>query len=230
MNAFILDHAINSRTDLGLRITQPPSTPAAKRVVDSIQVDGREGSLTILRGWEDTVFTMKAALLGTNIPARWRSVLPVILSAKTVYFSTDTAVYYNIKHVDAGPLTQRLSSLYEFPLTFTCAPFRYVRNVAMVTMTTPGSVTNPGSIHALPIIKVYGTGNQTLTVGGKQTLLNILAGNLTLDSGLMECYLGNVAQNNQMQGPFPVFETGATAIAWSSGITKLEIEPRWRFI
>jgi len=53
---------------------------------------------------------------------------------------------------------------------------------------------------------------------------------LTLDSALMECYQGSTAQNNQMQGPFPVLNTGATAITWSSGITKIEIEPRWRYL
>ena len=167
MNAFILDNSINSRTDLGLRITQPPSVPATKQVVDSIQVDGREGSLTILRGWEDTAFSVKAALLGANIPARWRSVLPQILSAKTVYFSIDPAIYYNIKHVDAGPLTQRLSSLYEFSLTFICGPFRYIRNVAPASMTASGSLFNPGSVYSLPKMVVYGTGSRTLTINGK---------------------------------------------------------------
>ena len=55
MNYFIIDNNINSRTDLGLRITEPPFIFAAKRIVNTIDVDGREGSLTILRGWEDTM-------------------------------------------------------------------------------------------------------------------------------------------------------------------------------
>jgi phage-related protein len=230
MNAFILDETINSRTTWGLRITAPPVLPPTKRIVESITVDGREGTLTILKGWENIAFTMKAALLGKNIQGRFREILPVILSAKTIYFSNDPAVYLKIKHIRAGGLERKLSALYDFQLSFVCDPFYYIRNVEPVIMTTPGSITNPGGVFSLPVIKVYGTGSQTLTVGGKETKLNILAGHLIVDSALMECSQGGTAQNNQMQGPFPVFNTGTTAITWSSGITKIEIEPRWRFL
>jgi hypothetical protein len=40
MNAFILNNTINSRTDLGLRITQPPVAPISRQIVKSIPVDG----------------------------------------------------------------------------------------------------------------------------------------------------------------------------------------------
>ena len=53
LNAFILDGTINSRTDLGLRITQVPVIPTSERVIESIEVDGREGDLTLLKGWND---------------------------------------------------------------------------------------------------------------------------------------------------------------------------------
>ena len=228
MNSFTLDEIINSRAAWGLRITEPPIIPPTKRIVDSIKVDGREGTLTLLKGWEDITFRMRVALLGTDIHSRFREILPVILAAKSIYFSNDNSVYYKIKHSYAGGLEYILSILYDFQITIVCEPFRYIRNVAPITLTEPGNVMNPGGVFALPIIKVYGTGSQTLTVGGKPTKLNILAGNLTLDSALMECYQGDVAQNNQMQGPFPILSTGTTAITWSDGITKIEMEPGWR--
>jgi phage-related protein len=230
MNSFTLDETINSRAAWGLRITAPPVIPPTKRIVESINVDGREGTLTILKGWEDISFKMRAALLGTNIQGRFREILPVILSAKTIYFSNDPAVYLKIKHISAGGLERKLSALYDFQLSFVCDPFYYIRNVAPITMTAAGSVTNLGNVFALPILKVYGTGSQTLTISGKETKLNILAGHLIVDSALMECYQGGTAQNNQMQGPFPVFNTGNTTISWSGGITKIEIEPKWRYL
>ena len=230
MNAFILDNNINSRADLGLRITEPPIIPSAKRIVESINVDGREGTLTILKGWEDTTFNMKAALVGQGIPGRWRTVLPKILSAKTIYFSNDPGVYYQIKHVSAGPLERKLSVLMESSLSFVCSPFRYMRNVSPVTMTASGTVTNSGTVYSLPRIVVYGTGSRTLTINGKPIVLNILSGSLTLDSELKECFYGSVAQNNRMNGDFPVFAVGNNTVTLGTGITKLEIEPRWRYI
>ena len=228
MNSFTLDEKTNSRAAWGLRITEPPVIPPARRVVEPIEVDGREGTLTLLKGWEDTMFSLKVAILGANPHGRLRDILPVILAAQTIYFSGDPTVYYKIKHVEAGGLTRLLSALWEFPLTFVCDPFRYTRNVAPITMTASGTVTNPGGVYSLPKIVIYGTGSRTLTINGKPIILNILAGNLTLDSALMECYQGNTAQNNQMSGAFPIFNVGNNTVTLGTGITKLEIEPRWR--
>ena len=230
MNAFILDNTINSRSDLGLRITQPPNPPATKRIVESIDVDGREGSLTILKGWEDMTFEMRAALLGTNIPAKWRTALQKILIAKTIYFSNDNTVFYNIKHAEAGALERRLSSLHDFSISFTCAPFRYLRSVPLTTMTASGTINNTGTVYSLPKITVYGTGSRNLTINGKLIVLNILSGSLVLDSELKTCYYGSVAQNQNMNGDFPVLNVGNNTITLGTGITKIEIEPRWRYI
>ena len=230
MNFFVLNGNINSRADLGLRITQPPIIPISRRIVDSVTVDGREGTLTILRGWDDIRLNMRVALLGDNLNSRYREVLPATLAAKTIYFSNDPEVFYSIKHVQAGAVERRLTNLYEFTLSFTCSPFRFIRNVPMITMTTSGSIINPGTVFSLPKITVYGTGSQTLTINGKVITLNILAGSLVLDSELKTCYFGNVAQNNRMQGDFPIFKVGSNTVSFGSGITKIEVEGRWRHI
>jgi len=230
MNSFTINNSINSRTAWGLRITEPPLIPPAKRIVESLTIDGREGSLTILKGWEDVTFSMKAALIGSNLHQQYRTVLAALLAAKTIYFSGDPTVYYNIKQVSAGPLERRLSALSEFSVSFICAPFRYMRNVSPVTMTATGTVNNPGSVYSLPKITVYGTGSRTLTINGKPIILNILSGNLVLDSELKTCYYGSVAQNQNMNGDFPVFSVGSNTVTLGTGITKLEIEPRWRYI
>jgi phage-related protein len=230
MNAFVIDGNINSRSDLGLRITEPPVLPVASRIADSITVDGREGTLTVLKGWEDTTLDMKAALLGADIATRWREVLPVLLAAKTVSLSTDPDVCYRVKRTIAGEMRMRLARLGEFSLTFTCSPFRYMTGAPTLTLTSSGTVTNPGTVYSLPRIKVYGTGTRTLTINGKQVILNLLSGNLTLDSELKECFFGDAAQNNRMTGDFPVLEVGSNTVTLGSGITKAEVEPRWRYL
>jgi phage-related protein len=204
--------------------------PPATRIVTSIEVDGREGSLTIFKGWEDTAFDMTVAVIGQDIPSRWRSALPKLLAAKTIYFTNDPGVFYNIKHVHAGALEMRLSSWGEAVLTFTCAPFKYQRNVAPVSMTASGAINNPGTVYSLPKITVYGTGTRTLTINGKAVVLNLLSAHLILDSELKTCYFGNTAQNNLMTGDFPVLEAGSNTITLGTGITRVEIEPRWRFL
>jgi phage-related protein len=85
-------------------------------------------------------------------------------------------------------------------------------------------------VYSLPKITVYGTGSRNLTINGKLVVLNILSGSLVLDGELKTCYYGSVAQNQNMTGDFPVLNVGSNTITLGTGITKIEIEPRWRYI
>lgn len=230
MNAFILDGTINSRIDLGLRISEVPIIPVAERVIDSIEIDGREGDLTILKGWKDVNFSFKAVIWNSDVQTSWQTILPQILNAKTITFSNETSVFYKIKYVKASGLTQILSSMWEFEVELTCSPFRYKTNVVTINRTTSGTVNNPGNIYSLPKIKVYGTGTRTLTINGKQIMLNLTNGNLTLDCDWKECFYGDVAANQYMTGDFPEFRVGSNTVTLGTGITKVEIEPRWRYL
>ena len=230
MDAFIINETVNSRTALGLWITEPPLLPATERIVQKIEVDGREGSLTIFKGWRDCEIPVKVALLGADIRGRYRNALAQIQGAKTMYFSNDPTVYYKVKSVVVEPLYMRLSQLGEFTINFSCAPFKYQRNVAVITRTASGTLSNPGTVYSLPKITVYGTGTRTLTINGKAVVLNLLSAHLILDSELKECYFGNTAQNTLMTGDFPVLEPGNNTITLGTGITKGEIEPRWRYL
>lgn len=230
MNAFILDGTINSRTDLGLRITEVPMIPVTERMIDSIEVDGREGDLTILKGWKDVTFSFKAVIWNSDVQTSWQMILPQILNAKTITFSNDASVFYKIKHAKASGLTQILSSMWEFEVELTCSPFRYKTNVATINRTTSGTVNNPGNIYSLPKIKVYGTGTRTLTINGEPIVLNLMNGNLTLDCDLKECFYGDLAANQYMTGDFPEFQVGSNTVTLGTGITKVEIEPRWRYL
>ena len=224
MYGFILDNNLASKS-LGLRITKVPSIPTTKRVIDSIDVDGREGSLTLFKGWEDLKFSFSIAIPNQQT---WREVLPQILNAATITMTNASSVHFKIKYIEVSGLTQLLSNLYECELTFTCAPFRYLNNVATINRTSSGTVQGYGNIYSLPKITVYGTGSRTLTINGKAIVLNILNGHLILDSELKECYYGNVAQNQNTTGDFPILNVGSNQVTLGTGITKVEIEPRWR--
>jgi phage-related protein len=204
--------------------------PATERIVQKIEVDGREGSLNILKGWKDCDISFKVALLGVDIRNRYRNATAQIRNATTVYFSNDPTIFYKVKIATVGALEMKLTQLGEFAVTFNCAPFKYLRNVAMISRTTSGTVSNPGTVYSLPRLKVYGSGTRNLTINGKMITLNLLTSPLTLDSEIKECYFGDTAQNQLMTGDFPRLEVGSNTITLGTGITKVEIEPRWRYL
>ena len=114
MNAFILDGTINSQTALGLRITQVPVIPTTERVIENIEGDGREGDLTLFKGWKDMTFNLKAVIWAKDVWTVWRTLSPQILNAKTISFSNDPSVFYKMKTVQASGLTQGLYHMWEF--------------------------------------------------------------------------------------------------------------------
>lgn len=230
MYAFILDGTIHSKKDMALRISEVPILPSSEKIIESITIDGREGSMTIEKGWKDLEFSFKVVLQSNAYMAKWREILPKILSAKTISFSNDVTVHYKIKQFKTSGLKQIMSNLWEFELNLVCAPFRYLNDVATLVRTSSGTVTSHGNVYSLPRIKVYGTGKRTLTINGKPIVLDLQSEYLILDSELKECYYGNVATNHLMSGTFPIFNIGNNQVTLGTGITKVEIEPRWRYL
>lgn len=230
MYAFILDRTIHSKKDLALRISEVPILPISERIIERITIDGREGSLTQEKGWKDLEFSFKVVLQSNAYLTKWREILPKILSAKIISFSNDGAVHYKIKQIQTGGLKQILSNLWEFELNLVCAPFRYLNDVATLVRTSSGTISSHGNVYSLPRIKVFGTATRTLTINGKAIVLDLQSEYLILDSEIKECYYGNVATNHLMMGTFPIFNIGNNQVTLGTGITKVEIEPRWRYL
>ena len=113
-------------------------------------------------------------------------------------------------------------------MNFRCKPFWYLKDIAPITLTQSSSfVTNPGSVHAEPVITVYGTGTITLMVGMTITELEI-TDKITLDTPLVEAYAGATSLNSCMSGDFPLLLPGKNAVSWSGDVSKVEIQPNWR--
>lgn len=141
VRSFTIDHRLNSETDLGLRITTPPSLTPSRRVVDRISVPGREnGTLTRLGGFEDRTFTLQAGVRGSKAwqAEVWRKAAVQLAQGRAVSFSHDRGVYYRVKTCQVGPLEERLASL-GFTIEFVCEPFAYINPVpADLTLTMRG--------------------------------------------------------------------------------------------
>ena len=70
----------------------------------------------------------------------------------------------------------------------------------------------------------------TLMVGMTITELEGIAGNITLDTPLMEAYSGTTSMNSAMSGDFPVLLPGLNAVSWTGSVSSVVIEPHWRYL
>lgn len=117
-----------------------------------------------------------------------------------------------------------------FTLSFDCKPQRYLTaGEVQADFTSDSRIYNPTAYPARPLIRIYGTG--TATVGNTQITLTDNTGNYTdIDCEMMDCYRGAANRNQYVSftgNDFPTLEPGDNQILLGSGITKIEITPRW---
>lgn len=208
---------------------------APDRVVDMVEVPGRNGALAMDRGrFENIEIKYPAGTYGItqNEFANKISIFRNELCKRYSYarLSDDyhpdefrLALYKNGLEVD--PVNFNRAG--EFDLVFECKPQRFlISGEEVTTLTASGSLSNPTSFEAQPLLVVTGTG--TLTVNGVQ--ITISKTPTTIDCNSMEAYNGNTSRNGDIvlsPNRFPVLSPGSNTITLSAGITKVEITPRW---
>lgn len=125
----------------------------------------------------------------------------------------------------------------EFEIVFDCKPQRFLTSgETATTFTSAGSITNPTLFEAKPLIKVTGYG--TLGVGNRSVIITGTASQVIyIDCDIMEAWEMNgsaiIPRNDYVQyvgNKFPILPPGASGIALSGNITKVEITPRWWII
>ena len=220
-------------TDYGIYVTeQPPSTIPEERVTFT-NIPGRSGSLTTLEGdyvYEDLVLTATCVI---SDPDRILEIAGWLRGSGTVTFANRDGGFYYARVVNQIPFEKILrgNPHRSFAVNFRCKPFWYVYTVPAITVTQSGSfVTNPGNVYAEPVITVYGSGTITLMVGLTIIELEGISGSITLNSALQEAYSGTTGMNNAMSGDFPILLPGANAISWAGNVSRVVVEPHWRYL
>lgn len=116
-----------------------------------------------------------------------------------------------------------------FDLVFNCMPQRFLKTGETTTaFTANGTINNPTLFESKPLIRVYGTG----AVGiGSNTITILEADSYTdIDCELMDAFKGTESKNNKIRltnYQFPTLTPGNNGVSLGSGITRVEITPRW---
>lgn len=117
----------------------------------------------------------------------------------------------------------------QFEITFEVQPQRWLKSGEQaVILTKTGVIYNPTVFESQPLLRVYGAGQVGI---GSQTITITAADVYTdIDCRIMEAYKGTVWKNDKIElsgNDFPTLARGANNITLGSGITRVEITPRW---
>lgn len=233
---------INS-LNYGIYVTGEAVFNAPERVVEMINVPGRNGAIAVDEGRFENVLV--------TYPAGCFSVDQGSFAAKISAFRNELASRYSYKVLaDTYNPNEFRMGLYrsgvevevmsnaragEFEMEFDCKPQRWlVSGQTPQTFTGDGTITNPTLFPARPLLAVTGGGNLTV---GTQTLTILARPNnsvLYIDCESQEAWemVGQLmaSRNDYVQNAgadFPTLAAGSNSVILGSGITQVDITPRW---
>ena len=228
---FYLD-GIDARS-AGIQLQAPIEFSEAVPVVEAQTIPGRNGDLIWETGsYENRGASASCFCLQKDVEKAVSSAGRFLMGKKGYrrLETSDDPDHYWMARVENSPrIEQRLRMLAPFEIGFDCKPQRFVKSGENpVVFTTNSSLFNQYGQIALPFITLYGQGAGRLTIGDCVVEVKTLNGVLYLDSDTQNAYNNNGNQNMNINAPvFPVLGDGEIQIAFSGGIERVEIIPRW---
>ena len=222
MDDFFIWNGISSK-DMGLKVKSFPDISISEMEYEDIDIEDRDETLTEFKKYKSKIKTVEADFLGKENEAyeisKW------LRGSGTIIFGNMPNVYYKSRINNVVPLEQVLANIiYELTIDFKCQPFGYLIDGNRYRTIKSGDILNNfGNYKSLPMIKVEGSG--TLTING---INYIIKESMTIDCQMEEVLDGKGDKFEADE--FPYLHEGRNTIAYTSGITKLEIKPNWRIL
>lgn len=217
----------------GIHLQKPIVFSEAVPNINSKTIPGRNGALIFDTGsYKNRSGSASCFCLQEDVEGAISSAGRFLMSKKWYrrLETSDDPNHYWMARVENSPqIEMRLRVLAPFEIEFDCKPQRFVKSGEnAVVFTESGSISNQYGQTALPLITLYGNGTGTLTIGSCVVDVKNMDGVLYLDSDTQNAYNDNGNQNMNINAPvFPTFPDGETQIAFSGGIERVEIVPRW---
>lgn len=231
-NWFTFDNYISK--DYGVYISGLNTFGAAERDVDSIQVPGRNGELTIDNGRYHNIEVIYPAFIydafDMNVSA-FRNILITNSGYKRLEDTYHPDEYRLARFTgEFDPDVVRTLRAGQFDLTFSCYPQRFLKKGDIgIDFTADGSLRNDYLTTALPKIRAYGTGS--FTIGDISVAVESVNSYIDIDCELQEAYEDTLAtpRNDKItltDGEFPKLLPGVNTISFTD-LTELIITPKW---
>lgn len=203
---------------------------------------GRDGFLIVPKGWQE--ITVKQDICVRNY-ANLERVRKWLSGAGELVFGDYPDLAYDAAIITPLPHTNVYKRLpgQKFTVTFTCQPFLHMVDEQAISITASGNFPSDGDVDALPLVKVEGAGTQTLTINGRRMTLILTsgvplyidcdAGTAYTEAGGVKTFAGDrvsVLDDWYTLNAAPSEGYAVNSVALTAGITRVTIQPRWRWV
>lgn len=219
----------------GLYVGLNSNDNAPQRSIDTIVVPGRNGTLTVDNGRFENVEIPYICFIRRNFEeniAAARGFYCSRIGYKRLEDSAHPDEFRMARYVSGMEVTpSQMRKQGYFTLTFDAMPQRFLKSGEHTTKyTANGKIFNRTRFDAKPMLRVYGVG--TFGIGNETiTILENPVEYIDIDCESMDAYNGATNCNSYVRldsGEFPVLAAnGETGVALGTGITEIDITPRW---
>ena len=222
-----------SSTTKGIMLQEMPVIIRPEERINHVTIPGRAGELTLTEGddiYNSYIQTIHMAIDSENdvkAAEQW------LRGSGYVEFCSQSGKRQQARVINSLEFRKhsKNSAWWEGDVQFYCHPLKEDATATPTEVTSSGTtVSNPGDVVSRPLITVTGSGNVTITIGGKTISITGMESGWKVDSDLQWILEGNTPQQGVYTGEFPVFNPGNNTVAWTGSITKLTIDGRWRYL
>ena len=220
-------------TSYGIRLTEMPQVIRPEERVKHIVIPGRSGELTetedddIYESYIQTIPIIVDNIADVKAAEAW------LRGNGYVTFCNESNRKQQARIINAVTFRKhsKNSSWYEADVQFYCDPLKEQLSESAIEITTNGgTITNPGDIASRPLITITGSGDITIRINDRAIVLSSAVSGWKVDSDLEWVISGTTPLPNVYTGQFPRIRTGQSAVQWTGSVTKLTIQPRWRYL
>lgn len=222
-------------SDFGVQVKGESVYNSPERDIENISIPGRNGDLTIDNGrYKNISVKYPAYILKDFKQASYFDAFRAFMVSNIGYKRIEDTYHpeeYRIGKLSASitPEVFERGNAGTFEVEFDCKPQRYLKDGELaIELTANSGLMNYTLYEAKPLLRVYGVG--TFSVAGVSVTITSANTYTDIDCDLMDAFKGSTNCNGNIvlnSGSFPTLPSGESQIVLNTGITKIEITPRW---
>lgn len=232
MIGFIVIDGVSSE-DFGMVLSDAGSYGVAERDVNALSVAGKSGDLIFSNDRFKNVELSYPVVALRDFDKDYTDLMSFILSHEgymRIEDSFNPEYFMQARYTGkTNPSKVTLDNKGVFTLTFDRKPQRWLKSGEKAyPYTSNGSIYNIARMTAKPLVRVYGTG--TVGIGSNTITINSADEYTDIDCEIQNAYKGTTNCNGNItlnSGKFFELPSGKSGVTLGSGITKVEITPRW---
>ena len=232
MNEWISFRGTRSDSLSNVRVAEMPVANRAAMRFTQYRVKGRDGTLQVNEGYDS--YEVSCTLIVYQGTGQEKFAVNLWASGSGRLIASDDPSRAWIAKANKEVRWERYKVGNKWndvaKVTWTVQPIMREAVETTEVFTDSGTIAGQGTVDAYPLIKVYGSGDCAFTIAGQEITLSGVTVNepVTIDCDTGYVYAAGGAV--EMTGEFPVLGEGTNSVIFTSGVTQIEITPRWGWI